>query len=39
VADGFPGNRRGMMTTWLKQKANDGVDIIGKFAILILCFL
>jgi hypothetical protein len=31
VADGFPGDRRELMTTWFKNKANDGVDIIGKF--------
>ena len=30
VADGFPGDRRALMTTWLKEKANNGVDIIGE---------
>ena len=29
TADGFPGDRRDMMTAWLKHKANIGVDIIG----------
>lgn len=30
VADGFPGDRLALMTSWLKQKANNGVDIIGE---------
>ena len=41
VADGFPGDRLSLMTSWLKQKANDGVDIIGQFneCPLFICLL
>lgn len=39
VADGFPGYRRELMTSWLKQKATDGVHIIGERTISMNYFL
>lgn len=38
AADGFPGDRLDLMTSWLKSKANDGVDIIGKKCLVVLFY-
>mgnify|MGYP003386323715 CR=1 FL=1 len=32
VADGFPGGRLSLMTSWLKQKANDTMEMISSFS-------